>query len=80
MQLYAKGVARYTGTGEATTLADPVILELLAVLKTFHAVTISPGVITLDEDNNYTTFVAVEPGIKYRFFFENFVPSCALSI
>jgi len=60
LQFYAKGVARYTGSGETTATTDPVFLDLLAVLKTFHAITISPSVMTLDEDNNYTSFVTVE--------------------
>ena len=60
LQLYAKGVQRYTGSGATTATTDPIVLELLAVLKTLHAVTITPEVVTLDEDNNYTAFVAVE--------------------
>jgi hypothetical protein len=60
LQLYAKGVSRYTGSGETTATTDPIVLDLLAVLKTMHAVSISPSVMTLDEDNNYTTFCAVE--------------------
>jgi len=60
LKLYAKGVSRYTGNGETVETTAPVILDLLALLKTTHAVTISPPVMTLDEDNNYTTFCAVE--------------------
>jgi hypothetical protein len=60
LQLYANGVNRYMGSGETTATTDPIILDLLAVLKTAHAIKIIPSVMTLDEDNNYTTFCAVE--------------------
>ena len=60
LQLYARGTPRYTGVGAAVTTTAPIILDLLALLKTTHAITLSPSVITLDEDNNYTAFVAVE--------------------
>jgi len=60
LQLHARGVSRYTGNGETITTTAPIVLDLLAVLKTMHAVRISPSVMTLDEDNSYTTFCAVE--------------------
>ena len=60
LQLYFKGVPRYTGNGEETTTTAPITLDLLTVLKTVHAITLSPSILTLDEDNTYTTFCAVE--------------------
>jgi len=55
-------VDRYTGNGEETTPTPttPFSLPLSIILKTAHFLTITPPVITLDEDNNYTAFVAVE--------------------
>ena len=60
LTLYGREVSRYTGTGETVENTPPVVLPLLATLKTHHAVKILPDVITLDEDNNYTSFVTVE--------------------
>jgi hypothetical protein len=60
LRLYGRGVSRYTGIGETVETTAPVILPLQAVLKTVHAVKLMPSVVTLDEDNNYTSFVTVE--------------------
>ena len=60
LQLYFKGVPRYTGSGEETAMTAPMTLDLFSVLKTAHAVALLPSVLTLDEDNNYTAFCAVE--------------------
>ena len=60
LQLAWNQTARYTGIGETTENTAPVNLPLQAVIKTLHAVKIVPAIITLGEDNNYTSFIAVE--------------------
>ena len=60
LTLYGRATPRYTGNGETITSTEPVLLPLQVAMKTVHAVKITPTVVTLDEDNNYTAFVAVE--------------------
>ena len=60
LQLYARGVKRYTGNGTEDEMTAPIILDLLALLKTTHTISIMPSAMTLDEDNNNTAFCAIE--------------------
>jgi len=69
LTLHGRGVSRYTGTGETTTQTAPVNLPLTATLETPHTVKITPSIVTLNEDNNYTSFIAVETndGVNWNF-------------
>ena len=60
LKLHGLPVDRYTGTGTTKAKTSAIVLPLTVILKTPHAVKITPEVLTLDEDNNYTSFVAVE--------------------
>jgi hypothetical protein len=70
-RIRSRNVSRYTGTGEATTQTPPVNLLLTAILKTAHAVSITPPLVTLNEDNNYTSFVTVEANDGANWTFTN---------
>ena len=59
LELYGQSV-RYTGTGINTTPTTPINVPLKVILKTPHTIEIYPKVLTLDEDNNYTSFITVE--------------------
>ena len=60
LSVFGRGVPRYTGTGEETLLTPVIEVPFSVQLKTVHAVRITPTPLVLDEDNNYTGFVAVD--------------------
>ena len=65
---------KYTGNGEETENTLPVTVPLSILLKTPHTVKITPPMITLDEYNNYTSFVAVETNDGENWSFQNIDP------
>ena len=58
--LLGRGVDRYTGVGTATVTTAQIDVPFAVTLKTPHQIKITSEVLTLDEDNNYTSFVAIE--------------------
>ena len=61
LSLRAGTADRYTGVGTNTTTSTlPLTLPLTIRLTMPHAIKVTPPVITLDEDNNYTSFITVE--------------------
>jgi hypothetical protein len=74
MQLYGRAVDRYTGNAETIEKTVPIVLPLLAILKSAHTINITPPIITLNEDNNYTSFLAVEANDGADWSFQNVDP------
>ena len=71
LTLYGQGVSRYTGSGDTETDTAPVTLPLSVSLKTEHIVKLTPSILTLNEDNNYTSFIAVEANDGADWEFDN---------
>ena len=60
LSLCGRAVERFTGSGETVETTNEILLPLTVILKTAHRINITPAILTLDEDNNYTSFVAIE--------------------
>jgi hypothetical protein len=66
--ILGKSVARYTGTGTATEQKDySISIPLIATLTMPHELALYPDVLTLDEDNSFTSFITVETNAGWKF-------------
>jgi hypothetical protein len=59
-RLLGRAVDRYTGTGTNTESIDGFTVPFNVTLTTPLQVKISPEILTLDDDNNFTSFITVE--------------------
>ena len=71
---------KFTDNGNGADENYPAVaLPLSVILKTTHACIVTPSVITLDEDNNYTSFVAVEANDGINWTLPNVDPRLTVS-